>query len=228
MTLDPASLLITSHFNEYLPVLPPEMLTREYDGDDVNKLTDVVHSPDGASTLHEATGGDPRSTPRWQANIALGADQELIVALRTATGDAWGSLGLYREPGAAMFDRDEIDFTRAIAPLLADGARRALLLGEATDPEGPEAPGLLIVSSDSELSRRPPASSSGWPTCPRASGTRAVCPPSCCRLPRGRCVQRKVATSPVRSPSRAYSPARDAGSCCTARRWSATVIVGPR
>ena len=141
MTLDPASLLITSHFNEYLPVLPPEMLTREYDGDDVNKLTDVVHSPDGASTLHEATGGDPRSTPRWQANIALGADQELIVALRTATGDAWGSLGLYREPGAAMFDRDEIDFTRAIAPLLADGARRALLLGEATDPEGPEAPG---------------------------------------------------------------------------------------
>ena len=55
-----------------------------------------------------------------------------------------------------MFDRDEIDFTRAIAPLLADGARRALLLGEATDPEGPEAPGLLIVSSDWELESATP------------------------------------------------------------------------
>ena len=156
MTLDPASLLITSHFNEYMPVLPPEALTREYDADDVNKLADVVHSADGASTLHEAAGGDPTSTPRWQSNIQLGADQELIVALRTTTGDAWGGLGLYREPGAAMFDRDEIDFTRAIAPLLADGARRALLLGEATDPEGPEAPGLLIVTSDWELESATP------------------------------------------------------------------------
>ena len=41
-----------------------------------------------------------------------------------------------------MFDADEIGFVRAIAPALGEGARRALLLGEATDPEGPEAPGL--------------------------------------------------------------------------------------
>ena len=94
--------------------------------------------------------------------MELGADQELIIALRTGTGDAWGGLGLYREPGAAMFDRDEIDFTRAIAPLLADGARRALLLGEAADPEGPEAPGLLVLSSIGSSSRRPPASRSGY------------------------------------------------------------------
>ena len=55
-----------------------------------------------------------------------------------------------------MFEREEIDFTRSIAPLLADGARRALLLGEATDPEGPEAPGLVIVSSDWELESATP------------------------------------------------------------------------
>ena len=71
MTLDPASLLITSHFNEYLPVLPPEMLTREYDGDDVNKLTDVVHSRTarrrctrrpGATRVQRRAG---RRTARW-------------------------------------------------------------------------------------------------------------------------------------------------------------------
>jgi DNA-binding CsgD family transcriptional regulator len=147
-TLDPASLLITSHFNEYIRELPQESLALEYYEDDVNQLADVVRSESGVSTLHEATNGVPGSSPRWRANIELGGDQEMIVGLRTASGDAWGGLGLYREPGDPMFQPDEIGFVRAIAPSLAEGARRALLLGEATDPEGPEAPGLLVLSSD--------------------------------------------------------------------------------
>jgi DNA-binding CsgD family transcriptional regulator len=155
-TLDPASLLITSHFNAQMPELPPDWLALEYYADDVNQLASVARSPTGTSTLHEATGGDPSASPRWQANIALGGDQELIVALRTGSGDAWGGLGLYREPGEPMFDADEIGFARAIAPSLAEGARRALLLGEATDPEGPEAPGLLVLTSDWELESATP------------------------------------------------------------------------
>jgi DNA-binding CsgD family transcriptional regulator len=55
-----------------------------------------------------------------------------------------------------MFDPDELGFVRAIAPALGEGARRALLLGEATDPEGPEAPGLLILSSDWEVESATP------------------------------------------------------------------------
>jgi DNA-binding CsgD family transcriptional regulator len=155
-TLDPASLLITSHFNPAMPVLPPDSLALEYYGDDVNKLADVVRSESGTSTLHEATGGDPSSSPRWQANIQMGGDQELIVALRTPSGGAWGGLGLYREPGAPMFDPDEVGFARTVAASLAEGARRALLLGEATDPEGPEAPGLLVLSSGWEVESATP------------------------------------------------------------------------
>ncbi len=155
-TLDPASLLITSHFNEHMPELPAESLALEYYEDDVNKLADVARSPSGLSTLHEATGGDPRSSPRWQANMELGGDQELIAALRTGSGDAWGGLGLYREPGDPMFDADEIGFIRAIGPSLGEGARRALLLGEATDPEGPEAPGLVVLSADWEVESATP------------------------------------------------------------------------
>ena len=127
------------------------MLAHEYYTDDVNQLADVARSASGISTLHEATGGDPSASPRWQANMEMGGDQELIVALRTGAGAAWGGLGLYREPGARMFDADEIGFVRAVAPTLAEGARRALLLGEATDPEGPEAPGLLVLSAEWEL-----------------------------------------------------------------------------
>jgi hypothetical protein len=63
-TLDPASLLVTSHFDEGIPELTPEWLIHEYYEDDVNKLADVARSERGLSTLHKATGGDPSGSPR--------------------------------------------------------------------------------------------------------------------------------------------------------------------
>jgi DNA-binding CsgD family transcriptional regulator len=80
--------------------------------------------------------------------MALGGDQEMIAALRTRTGEVWGALGLYREPEQPMFDREELRFVQTLAPYLAEGARRALLIGEAAEPEGPDAPGLIILSDD--------------------------------------------------------------------------------
>jgi DNA-binding CsgD family transcriptional regulator len=145
-TLDPASLLMTSHFNPAMPELPRDWMELEYYEDDVHDIAKVARSEAGISTLHEATGGDPSSSPRWRANVEMGGDQELIVSLRTPAGDAWGCLGLYREPGEPMFSREELDFISAAAPSLGEGARRALLLGEARDPDGPDAPGLVVLS----------------------------------------------------------------------------------
>jgi DNA-binding CsgD family transcriptional regulator len=155
-TLDPASLLVTSHFDEGVPELPPQWMIREYYRDDVNKLVDVARSRRGISTLHEATGGDPASSPRWHFNMTLGGDQELIAALRTPAGEVWGALGLYREPGRPLFDDADLAFVGAVAPSLAEGARRALLVGEATDPEGPDAPGLLVLSQEGEVESATP------------------------------------------------------------------------
>jgi DNA-binding CsgD family transcriptional regulator len=155
-TLDPASLLITSHFNEFMPELPHDSLALEYYEDDVHNLADVARSSRGVSTLHEAAGGDPSGSPRWRANIALGGDQELIAGLRTPRGDVWGALSLYRERGEPMFSDDEIAFVRAVAPALGEGACRALLLGEAQDPEGPDAPGLLVLSAAWEVESATP------------------------------------------------------------------------
>ncbi len=155
-TLDPASLLVTSHFDEGVPELPDQWLLHEYYQDDVNKLADVARSRRGISTLHEATGGDPTSSPRWHFNMTLGGDQELIAALRTPAGEVWGALGLYREPGQPQFDDAELAFVGLVAPSLAEGARRALLVGEATDPEGPDAPGLLVLSQEGEVESATP------------------------------------------------------------------------
>lgn len=148
-TMDPASLLVTSHFQEGLPEIPGEWLAMEYQGDDYNKMSDVALSVPGLATLHEATGGHPDRSARYrEAIVPYGGDQELIAALRTHDGASWGALGLYREPGQPMFDDDEKTFIQAVAPQLAKGARRGLLVGEATDPDTPEPPGLIVLADD--------------------------------------------------------------------------------
>jgi DNA-binding CsgD family transcriptional regulator len=155
-TLDPASLLITSHFHEGLAEFPAEWLAREYYDDDVNRIADIAVSSTGISTLHEATAGDPSSSPRWHANMTMGGDQEMIGRLRTPSGVVWGMLGLYRETGRAMFDVVDKQFVQAVAPHLAEGARRALLVGEATDPDGTDGPGLVILSDRWEIQSATP------------------------------------------------------------------------
>jgi DNA-binding CsgD family transcriptional regulator len=154
-TLDPASLLITSHYHEGLPEYPLKMLRHEYYGDDVNQISKVVRSEAGVSTLHEATGGDPSSSPSWHMNMAMGGDQEMIAALRTG-GAVWGAVGLYRAPGERMFDSEEKTFLRAIGPDLATGARTGLLVGEVRDPQWPDSPGLVVLSEDGEVESTTP------------------------------------------------------------------------
>ena len=150
-TVDPASLLMTSHFNPAMAELPPEWLELEYLIEDVHDVASVARSVSGFSTLHDATGGDVAASPRWRANMEMGGDQELIVGLRTRSGEPWAALGLYREVGEPRFDTAEIGFLRAAAPSLGEGARRALLLGEARDPERPDAPGLVVLGSGGEV-----------------------------------------------------------------------------
>ena len=174
-TADPASRLITSHFQEGIHAIPPEWLHMEYAEEAPNQLIDVARSPSGISTLHQATGGDPSATPRWQANMAYGADQEVIVALRSRTSDLWGAIGLYREPDRPRFDDAELAFLRALGPILAHGVRRSLLVGEATDPESPEAPGMIVLDADLDLSRPPRASIAGCSCWARTTAVRGGC-----------------------------------------------------
>jgi DNA-binding CsgD family transcriptional regulator len=147
-TLDPASLLVTSHYQAEIPELPPEWIAQEYYGEDVHDIASVARSETGISTLHDATGGDPGRSPRWHANMQYGGDQELLVALRTPVGESWGLVGLYREPRRPLFDPEELEFLRTVAPHLSEGARRGLLIGEASDPEGPDGPGLVVLTDD--------------------------------------------------------------------------------
>ena len=88
-TLDPASLLVTSHYQDGLPEIPAEWLAEEYLGDDFNKIADVARSPRGISTLHEATGGEPERSHRYRTAMReYGAEQESPCGRARATPGA--------------------------------------------------------------------------------------------------------------------------------------------
>ncbi len=150
-TLDPASLLITSHYHAGLDEFPHDWLISEYYDDDVNQLADVVRSRAGIATLIEATGGQPHTSARWHRNMAMGGDQELIAALRTRAGQVWGAVGLYRAPGEPAFTEADKAFLRRVTPVLADGVRRALLFGQAREPDTADPPGLLILDEHFQI-----------------------------------------------------------------------------
>jgi len=152
-TVDPTSHLITSiHFDGDCFFDVSGQTQWEYVADDVNKTADVISNPDGIQTLHEVTGGRPERSRVFREYLRpRGIDQEAAVALRDSTGQTWGTLRLNRTPDQPQFDADERAFLRCIAPHLAGGVRRGLLLGEAIEPDWPDGPGLVVVGDGLEL-----------------------------------------------------------------------------
>jgi DNA-binding CsgD family transcriptional regulator len=161
-TVDPSSLLTTSHFQEGLPEIPGEWLGREYAEGDYNSMREVLQSSRGVGTLHDATGGRPELSRKFHVEMQpYGCDQELLFALRTSDGEAWGLVGLYRETGQPEFSQPDIDLVRRAAPHLAAGARHALLLGQAQEPDLPHAPGLVILDERLAVESATPTAP-GW------------------------------------------------------------------
>lgn len=148
-TLDPVSLLITSHHDPVITEIPRDFLAYEYYHDDVLKMADVARSPGGVASIHEATAGDPSRSPGWRQFVQpYGGDQQLMVALRSKPDTAWGLLVLFRNPAQPPFEPGDMHFLASVATHLAEGARRGLLLGEASDPDWPLAPSLVILGED--------------------------------------------------------------------------------
>lgn len=152
-TLDPESRLITSDYGgEGCELETSEVMRWEYLDDDFNKYWEVLGHPSGVQTLHEVTGGKPERSRIYRDYMAgEGLAQEMLVALRTTTGVFWGTVRLNRLVGQPEFDADDVAFMAAVAPDLAEGIRRGLAVGEATDPDHPDAPGLIILGSDGEI-----------------------------------------------------------------------------
>jgi DNA-binding CsgD family transcriptional regulator len=155
LTTDPATQLPTSEFVERgLPPCTRARLTEiEFRERDFNKFTALARDPRPAASLSQVTGGAlERSLRQRELRGPSGFADELRVALRDQTG-VWGALTLLRSAGRAHFSPAEVRLLGSLAGPLADGLRRAAVLGAAApvpDLTGRD-PGLLVLAPDDEI-----------------------------------------------------------------------------
>ncbi len=155
-TLDPATLLETSHLTLNLPVENSVATEIEYLEQDYNQFATLARSRRRSGVLSEATGGVPERSRRYRELIRpFGLEGELRAAL-VAAGTAWGAIGLLRAGGD--FTADEARFLSAVSGPLAEGIRRALLLQAATAEDLATGPGLVLLDEGHRLeAMTPPA-----------------------------------------------------------------------
>jgi DNA-binding CsgD family transcriptional regulator len=158
LTVDPATLLPTSDIvyarlavsNGVYRELSPRFFEIELREPDFNKYRDLARQGRRAASLSEATRGDLEQSIRYrEIRRPLGYDDELRVVCSDATG-AWGDLMLARESGRPRFDASEVGFLASLAPLLAEGLRRAAVLGDVAtgDQHGT---GVVILAPDNSI-----------------------------------------------------------------------------
>ena len=163
MTVDPATLLPTSHFVDgRLGVgdgayrdLVMRFIEIELREPDFNKFRDLARQGRRAASLSEATRGDLEQSIRYrELRRPLGFDDDLRVVCSDGSG-AWGDLILARESGAPAFEASDVGFLASLAPLLADGLRRAAILGGVATGDQ-HATGVVVLAPDNSVDTTTP------------------------------------------------------------------------
>lgn len=158
LSLDPATLLPTSHFthNSMRPEDVPRLAENEYAREDFNKMAELARAPRPARALSVATSGVPERSPRYREILsANGFSDELRLAARDDA--AWACFAFYRAEGEPPFAEADVEFVADVSALLAEGVRRAILLAAAPTEDGPDAPGLILLDESGATEAVTPA-----------------------------------------------------------------------
>jgi DNA-binding CsgD family transcriptional regulator len=151
-TVDPATVLFTSVIAEApLDQATPLFLANEYQHDDVNKFTVLAAAGDPVRSLDQATDGDRRTSERYVEVMAPMQLGDELRAAFVAAGRCWGVMCLHRADAATGFTAAEVALVRRVAPHIAEGLRRAIVLETQTRPplQGrPRRPGVIILDDD--------------------------------------------------------------------------------
>ena len=160
MTVDPATMLLTSHIahDSVRPEDVPRLGQNEFLEEDVNKFAVLARAREPAGVLTEATEHVPERSPRFRDILQPnGFRDELRFALLD-DGVCWGWVALYRRDGADDFAKRDAALAASLSQSLAEGLRRAILLGAAPTAEEPDAPGLILLAPGGALEAiTPPA-----------------------------------------------------------------------
>jgi DNA-binding NarL/FixJ family response regulator len=151
-TVDPATLLPTGLLvRRGLDLdLLPRFIEIELGEPDFLKFRTLARQGRAAASLSDATRGDlDQSVRHCELIRPQGFDDELRVVFSDCAG-AWGAVCLLREPGRPLFEDSEVGFLASLAPLVADGLRRAAILGEVATAEQ-RGTGVVVLAPDNSI-----------------------------------------------------------------------------
>jgi DNA-binding CsgD family transcriptional regulator len=156
-TIDPATVLITSHLTLNLPSRFPLLAANEYLADDVNKFADLAARPHPVGLLSQATDGQPQRSQRWREMLRPGGfDAELRVCFVDDAG-CWGSLILVRDRGRPDFDPQTMHAVQRLAGTLVTGPRRTVVARQASPEQPTQGPGLAVLDHHGLIESLTPA-----------------------------------------------------------------------
>jgi DNA-binding NarL/FixJ family response regulator len=151
-TVDPATLLPTGLVvRRGLDLnLLPRFIEIELGEPDFIKFRTLARQGCAAASLSEATRGDLEQSVRHCDLIRpQGFDDELRVVFSDCAG-AWGAVCLLREPGRRDFENSAVRFLASLAPLVAEGLRRAAILGDVATAEQ-RGTGVVVLAPDNSI-----------------------------------------------------------------------------
>lgn len=148
LTIDPATGHPTGGYHD--EGLPPQRLPRLLEIEnsavpDFGALRTLAGARSPAQTLAGATDGDLSRSARYRDVFEpSGIRHEMRVVLRGA-GGTWGAMVLMRGSDGPDFSPAELALMAGLGPTVAEGLRRAAVLGDAPRP-GTDGPGLLLCT----------------------------------------------------------------------------------
>jgi DNA-binding CsgD family transcriptional regulator len=150
--VDPATLLYTRAFRRNMPSqASPAFIRTELGADDINQLRQLARAASPVGWLDAATRGDRAMSLRYrEAMLPFGLGDELRVALRV-DGQCWGLLCLHRGRAKAGFEQRDAALLARLAPCLALGLRRSLLIDRPSGAHPADGPGVAVVGADRTL-----------------------------------------------------------------------------
>jgi DNA-binding CsgD family transcriptional regulator len=151
-TVDPATLLPTGRvFTNGIDLeLLSQLIEIELREPDFIEFRSLARQGRRAARLSEATRGDlEQSLHHRELLRPEGFDDELRVVFSDSTG-TWGAVCMLREFGRPHFDDSEVGFLASLAPLVAEGLRRAAMLGEVATAEQ-HGTGVVVLAPDNSV-----------------------------------------------------------------------------
>jgi len=160
LTLDPATLLPTSHFTrEHGIEVLMALAANEFLEDDLNKFADLARAKPPVGTLYAATQGDLHRSPRFTKVLAPSGheDGDELRAVFMDGDSAWGCVALHRHQG--RFHANEVALIADIGGYVGEGIRRAILTTALGGDAGTDPPGLILLREDDTVESLTPAAS---------------------------------------------------------------------